>query len=245
MPNPFSNKKELQAALKAIDGSKIIPAPPLWIFQLLLGQMNPLGFDVSKPINAHDQAFQYGKAVAVEHVMLVLVRENLHPSAFVEVLKELAHSFDEASRSSDVSPGFQIIFSEFAAAISSPALCEETIGTRSQAIKGTLAAACDWPLEIAAPFFNGFVVALAEGIPGGDNFPKKTPPRANIYQILLTNWQHVETLRTMKEVYEWACGELGESCVGDLPTFTRLCHRIDLKRGRTGRPKKKSDMKDA
>lgn len=243
MSGPFLKQSELETALRALAESKILPVPPLWVFQLYLGRMNPLGTDFSRVASSHDKNFLYGKAVGMESVFLMMARDHRHNPVLEQVRETISRGLMEVSQSPDNNPLQKQIFDHLATSLSSPAAWDAAIGARIAEIKATVAAACDQPNEIASAFFSGFASALSDGFLDEDQLPQKTLQRGGLYQALLTHWPHVESLRTMKEIYEWACGQLGTPCVGDLPTFTRLCNRIGLKRGRTGRPKKKSDMR--
>ncbi len=200
--------------------------------------MNPLGIDVWRLSNNEDQAFLIGKVVGLYRVSLISFHEISSTPTHVKDLEEIVGPFHEASQASDVSPGLQPILLEVASTMSSQPLSEANVKIGLQWVKGVLVAFGNQPPEIANPFFNGFSTALTEGVPNGNNFPEKTLPRGNLYRILLDNWQHIETLRSMKEIHKWACEQLDDCSVGDLPTFTRLCNRFGLTRGRTGRPRK-------
>jgi len=243
MSGPFLKQSELETALRALAESKILPVPPLWVFQLYLGRMNPLGADFSRAASSHHKNFLYGKAVGMESVFLMMAREHRHDPVMEQVRGVISRGFLEAAQAPDTSPLQRQIFDYLGVSLSSSSVWDATIGARIAEIKAVVAAACDQPSETASAFFSGFASALSDGFLDEDQLPQKTLQRGGLYQALLTHWPHVESLRTMKEIYEWACGQLGTPCVGDLPTFTRLCNRIGLKRGRTGRPKKKSDMR--
>ncbi len=237
MPSSNQNPRKTVLGLEEFLDQKLVPA---WVLRLQYGLMNPLGFNGFKKMEDNERAYWWGKIYGVLHFFSSVGRIGLshreHCKTMLRSVKICIEALLKALNIDRADPRVVALEGKSGEL----AFLREVIEGRITETRNALAIACYFPHADAVAFFFGFAEGFAAGLPSGDKRPEMRLGQRRLYEVLLGNWEHVETLHSMKAIHEWLPSQpqLPQSCIGDLPSFTRLCNRFGLTRGRTGRPRK-------